>query len=114
MLKISRERARGVLVMIGFWVVCVCVFAFLLEFVSWLILAGHGLFFEKTHAAENNAAYGNATWVNALRKEEHERLRLHSQYLPFVIWGNREWHGKYINTDASELGIWRRTANPDR
>jgi hypothetical protein len=26
-----------------------------------------------------------------------------------MVWGVRNWHGKYVNTDDTEMGTWRRT-----
>src|SRR5262249_25642107 len=57
-------------------------------------------------------AYQGATWTQDFWREETLRTESRRMYVPFRIWGAKEWHGKYVNTDQNEAGGWRRAINP--
>ena len=63
--------------------------------------------------AEINPAYKAYSWAPEFWKEEKSRWQSpHGGYEPFRIWGVAPWHSKYINTDNTQNGSWRRTVNP--
>jgi lysophospholipase L1-like esterase len=63
--------------------------------------------------AEMNPAYKSYSWAPEFWKEEKSRWQSqHGGYEPFRIWGVAPWHSKYINTDDTQNGSWRRTINP--
>lgn len=58
--------------------------------------------------------YASYPWSAEFWSEEQARRKLHrGKYVPFLIWGVTEWHGKYVNADATPMGTLRRTVNPD-
>lgn len=59
-------------------------------------------------------AYGGYSWAPEYWKEEHLRWSANKKlnYVPFLVWGERPWHSKYINVDENEAGNMRRTMNP--
>ena len=58
-------------------------------------------------------AYDGYEWAPEFWKEEKLRQKSrHAKYVPFRIWGMESWHSKYVNTDDTEMGTWRRTLNP--
>jgi lysophospholipase L1-like esterase len=75
----------------------------------------HWMLFGKAEGfAGTSPAYQGYPWAQDLWKED--RLREQSStgrpgYLPFLVWGERPWHGKYVNVDESVLGNLRRTVN---
>jgi lysophospholipase L1-like esterase len=63
--------------------------------------------------ANTSPAYAGYSWTAEFWKEEELRWKSqHGRYVPFRVWGVAEWHGKYVNTDETEMGTWRRTINP--
>jgi lysophospholipase L1-like esterase len=58
-----------------------------------------------------NPAYSRYPWAQDLRKEERLRLDSPREYAPFRVWGLPEWHGQYMNNDATKMGVVRRTVN---
>ncbi len=62
--------------------------------------------------ADSSPAYSEYAWAPEYWKEEKARWKSqHGNYEPFVVWGAAPWHSKYINTDATPQGTWRRTIN---
>jgi lysophospholipase L1-like esterase len=62
-----------------------------------------------------NPAFSQYTWAPDLLREQKMRLAVETRtYLPFRVWGLTEWHGNYMNNDATEFGVIRRTINPRR
>lgn len=87
--------------------------ATLLELTSWAVLSvccSKGSESYEKQAA--SPAYAGATWAAEFWKEESSRSKSRRTYAPFAIWGVTRWHGKYVNNDESETGIFRRTVNP--
>jgi lysophospholipase L1-like esterase len=63
----------------------------------------------------SNPAFSRYSWAQDLHKEQKSRLAAQSRnYVPFRVWGLAEWHGNYMNNDATEFGVIRRTINPRR
>ena len=59
---------------------------------------------------QNSPAYDREPWGREFWAEQSSFWsQARSKYLPFTVWSAREWHGKYINTDTSEMGMWRRS-----
>ncbi len=114
-MKLTPSRFRPLITLVGFWVVSVVVILTLMELISWAILAGYGWlhpdYYEK---ALQCPAYAQAAWVPEYLREQRlwEESNSGQKYVPFRLWGNTEWHGKYINADPSDVGVWRRTLNP--
>jgi len=64
-----------------------------------------------TDIVPQNPAYAKFSWADDCMKEQQARER--DTYFPFRLWGIAESHGSCINNDATDLGIVRRTVNPD-
>jgi hypothetical protein len=64
--------------------------------------------------ASTSPAYSGYPWASGFWKEEKSRWnsQRHGSYEPFRIWGATPLQGKYINTDQTPNGVWRRTINP--
>ena len=60
-------------------------------------------------AAASSPAYSGSAWAAEFWKEESQRSKIHRAYVPFRVWGNMPWHGRYSNNDESEAGVVRRT-----
>lgn len=55
-------------------------------------------------------AYDGEPWAAEFWKEQGLMWqKARAEYTPFMVWGVRKWHGKYLNTDETEMGTWRRT-----
>jgi lysophospholipase L1-like esterase len=110
------HHLKAICTRLGFWVVSTFAVLTLLELVSWGLWSICGwLQPDYYENAQKSPAYGSASWVAEYYREESAWWKQRGgigEYVPFRLWGVREWHGKYINTDASELGIWRRTDRP--
>lgn len=93
-----------------------CIFAtVLLEFCAFIGLSAYHRIWPDTQVdfAEMSPAYHAYAWAPGFWKEERSRWRSQrGGYQPFLIWGVAPWHGKYINTDDTPNGSWRRTINP--
>jgi lysophospholipase L1-like esterase len=60
----------------------------------------------------NNPVFSKYSWAPELHREQKLRLAAQSRnYVPFRIWGLTEWHGNFMNNDATEFGVVRRTIN---
>jgi lysophospholipase L1-like esterase len=113
-MSLSRIRfLRRWFAFVGFVVISSIVAIALLEFGAFLVLStDHWIRHDSRDFAESSPAYAEYSWAPEYWKEEKARWKLqHSSYEPFVIWGAAPWHSKYINTDATPQGIWRRTIN---
>lgn len=111
----SARSSRAFFALVGYAVVSFVVVVLLLEFVSFVALSAYH--WVRPDAQDNFAdaspAYTGYPWAAEFWKEE--RLRWNSQhnsYQPFRIWGVGPWHGRYINTDDTPYGTWRKTVNP--
>ena len=99
---------------VGYVVVVTIVIAVSLE----LAARGVLLFSHRSESASQpvaaNPAYDGYPWTSAVLAEEQQRWShaVRGTYQPFLIWGVTPWHGRFVNTDQIEGGIWRRTANP--
>jgi hypothetical protein len=98
---------------LGYTMVIVVLAAALLEFVCWAIWSVHPV--TRQAELENQGAspvYAGVEWAREFWQEEHLRRKKPTVYVPFRIWGVKNWHGKYINNDQGVIGDWRRTINP--
>jgi lysophospholipase L1-like esterase len=99
-------------VILGFAVFNLVMLATLLELASWMIWSAHH---RGPYPFEEQAAspvYAGDPRAPEYWREESLRFRLHRPYVPYRVWGVTEWHGRYMNADAGEMGILRRTVNP--
>jgi len=97
---------------LGYTVFCLLVVAISLELGSWALLSGYDYFRGAPIANQvTSPAIAGYTWASEVWREE-SLLWKHRSYVPFRVWGLAKANGKYMNNDASELGIWRRTLNP--
>jgi hypothetical protein len=111
----SLGKVEKIFAFIGYLIFSVVLAGALVElgaFAIWTMK--HGL---RPNAAEKlgseSPAYAQYSWAGDFWKEERARRKFeHGSYVPFRIWGVAPWHGKYINTDTTEMGTWRRTVNP--
>jgi lysophospholipase L1-like esterase len=101
---------------LGYFIFSLVLAAAALEFGSFLVVSAYHLIHPDNNRDLSSAspAYSQFSWASEFWKEEH--LRWNSgpriNYLPFLVWGEQAWHGKYINVDDSALGPFRRTTNP--
>ena len=112
----SPSRFRGFFAFVGYLLfVVVIVFAAteLAAFAIWSLY--HGARPDREEKlGSTSPAYAGYPWAAEFWREEQARRKVHrGRYVPFLIWDVTEWHGKYVNADASELGTLRRTINPD-
>jgi lysophospholipase L1-like esterase len=95
-----------------FWLIIIPVGIELGGFVGWYVFKALRLEpWQKL--IDESPVYENAPWVSEFWKEEDLRSEKYRDYYePFRLWGVFKWHGKYVNTDRTEMGTWRRTINP--
>ncbi len=98
---------------VGVIVVSLLAAAILLEVGARLALLTYHHFRPQTDVAYDNSAYWNYPWARGLAEEQSLRVeKIMDTYFPFRIWGVTEWHGKFMNNDATASGAVRRTTNP--
>jgi lysophospholipase L1-like esterase len=102
---------------LGYFTSTMLVSIMLIEFIACAALYAY----RKMHSGSehdsitSNPVFSQYVWASDLRKEEKLRLAAGSRtYMPFRVWGLTEWHGNYMNNDATEFGVIRRTLNPLR
>ncbi len=106
--------SRKWLAFIGFVVISLIVAIALLEFGAFLVLSTYQWIRpdSRDNFAGSSPAYSEYSWAPEYWKEEKARWKSqYGSYEPFVIWKVAPWHSKYINTDATPQGTWRRTVN---
>lgn len=109
----SNELSLKLFALLGYLIISLVAIAALLEIISW---AGWSVY-RRSHPEpyRNEAASPTFTgdaWAPDFWSEESARVQVKKEYVPFRLWGVMPWHGKYVNNDESETGIWRRTSNP--
>ena len=97
---------------VGLTVVSLLAVVVLLELLSWMAASAYHWIHTDPYAESASPIYAGDSWGADFWREESVRARLPKTYIPFRIWGVTEWHGKYVNTDIGEMGLWRRTLNP--
>jgi len=110
-----KQRDPRLFTALGYVVFTGIIVIALLEFGAFVTLSVcHWLWPETAiNFAANSPAYRAYSWAPEFWKEEEARWRSqHGSYEPFRIWGVAPWHSKFINTDDSKNGSWRRTINP--
>ena len=86
------------------------VVAVLMELCSTAALHVYGRLYEDPLVPQKSPAYESEKWGREFWTEQSAFwAQARSNYLPFMVWGVRKWHGKFINTDDTEMGTWRRT-----
>jgi hypothetical protein len=104
------HRAERTFAIIGCMAVAFLLMALFIEGSSYIALTSYRRFHRDPLIPQNSPAYDNEKWGRDFWAEQTAFwAKAHSNYLPFTVWSVRKWHGKYINTDDSELGTWRRT-----
>jgi len=107
---IAGER---LLAMFGCWVAVFGIVLLLVELFSFAFLSAYRRFHSDPLGPEKSPAYNSEEWGREFWVEQTSFwAKARASYLPFMIWGVRKWHGKYINTDDTEMGTWRRTIPP--
>lgn len=99
--------------LLGYAIFSLAAVAVFAEIVSW---AGWSVY-RRTHPEPHrneaaSPAFTGDAWAPEFWREESARVQVKKEYVPFRLWGVMPWHGKYINNDESEMGVWRRTINP--
>jgi lysophospholipase L1-like esterase len=112
----QRQKFRGFFAFIGyliFVVVVVLAATELAAFAIWRVY--HGARPDRQEKlGSTSPEYARYAWAAEFWKEEQARRKVHlGRYVPFLIWGVTEWHGKYVNADSTPLGTLRRTVEPD-
>jgi lysophospholipase L1-like esterase len=109
--KVSAERLFAIL---GRSVATLMVVAILGELCSSAILLAYGKFHRDPLVPQKSPAYDDEKWGREFWAEQSAFWsQARSNYLPFMVWGVRKWHGKFINTDDTEMGTWRRTVQAE-
>jgi lysophospholipase L1-like esterase len=105
--KVFAESFFGIL---GRSVATLIAVALLGELCSFAILLAYGRFHRDPLVPQKSPAYDKENWGREFWAEQSAFwAQARSNYLPFMVWGVRKWHGKFINTDDTEMGTWRRT-----
>lgn len=87
--------------------------AMLLEVTSWAgWIAYHRIKPVFPELRRASPVYDGEAWAAEFWREEFSRYRSRKVYAPFKLWAATRWHGKYVNNDENESGVWRRTTNP--
>jgi lysophospholipase L1-like esterase len=100
---------------VGYAIFSILVAAAILEIGSGIVLSAYHSIRNGTAGGLTSPEYQGYPWAQAFWKEEllrRESSPKQGRYIPFLIWGERPWHGKYINVDESAMGSLRRTINP--
>lgn len=99
---------------LGYAVFSIFVAAAILEIGSALIRSAYRWIRPGIEERAASPAYQGYAWAREFWKEEDLRRKSggEGRYVPFLIWGEKPWHSKYINIDESFIGTFRRTANP--
>ena len=116
-MHVSPVRLRPFFALLGYAVISSVIVVGLLEFGSFLVLTAYHWIRPdlQESIADTSPAYSGYPWASEFWKEERSRWNSqHGSYEPFRIWGVAPWNGKYINTDNSPDGTWRRTINPPK
>jgi lysophospholipase L1-like esterase len=102
--------AESFFAILGRSVATVIVVAILAELCSFALLLAYGRFHRDPLVPQKSPAYDSEKWGREFWAEQSAFwAQARSNYLPFMVWGVRKWHGKFINTDDTEMGTWRRT-----
>jgi lysophospholipase L1-like esterase len=115
-LRVDDTRLRRVFAFIGSTVVASILVILFMELAAYAALSAYHWARPDTqdNFADTSPAYTGYSWATEYWKEE--KLRWKTQrgtYEPFRIWGVAPWHSEYINADATDQGVWRRTINAD-
>src|SRR5215831_19101745 len=91
--------AGGLFALVGRTTVAFLVIAIVLEVTSFAGLSIYRRFHQDPLSPQNSPAYDSERWGAEFWREQwafwsHAR----SNYLPFMVWSVRKWHGKFINT----------------
>ena len=99
---------------LGYAIFSIFLAAAILEIGSTIVRSAYHWIRSGTAEGSTSPAYEGYPWAQAFWKEEYLRRgsSRKSRYVPFLIWGERPWHSKYINVDEGVLGNLRRTVNP--
>lgn len=102
--------AEGFFAILGRSIATLIVVAILGDLCSIAVLRAYGRFRRDPFVPQNSPMYDNEKWGREFWAEQGAFwVQARSNYLPFMVWGVRKWHGKFINTDDTEMGTWRRT-----
>src|ERR1700722_793508 len=114
-MRVSLVRLRPLFALLGYTFISSVTVVLLLEFGSFIVWTAYHWVRPNLQesVADTSPAYSRYPWASEFWKEERSRWNSqHGSYEPFRIWGVAPWNGKYINTDSSTDGTWRRTINP--
>jgi lysophospholipase L1-like esterase len=111
---VEEDRRQGAadrfFAMIGRSAAAFLVIAIAVEIFSFVALSFYRKYHKDPLSPQRSPAYSSETWGSDFWNEQSAFWsKARSNYLPFMVWSVRKWHGKYINTDDSEIGTWRRT-----
>jgi hypothetical protein len=115
----NSERSRkiqGFFAFIGYLIFVIVLVAAGMELAAFAIWSAyHGLRPDRQEKlGASSPAYAGYPWAAEFWKEEQARRKVHhGRYVPFLVWGVAEWHGRYVNADVTNLGTLRRTINAD-
>src|SRR6516225_8951844 len=77
---------------------------------SFVTILLYGKFHRDPLVPQESPAYDGEPWGREFWAEQTSFWsKARATYSPFMVWGVRNWHGKYVNTDDTEMGTWRRT-----
>jgi lysophospholipase L1-like esterase len=107
----STGPASRYLALVGYVVILLPACAICLELLLWIAWSAHSLLVPRQQQPDQatSPVYSQYAWAAEFWKEESQRSKSRRSYVPFQVWGNMPWHGRYVNNDESEAGILRRT-----
>jgi lysophospholipase L1-like esterase len=108
----SRHTAGAgkIFTILGMLLFALVIVAALVEVSAFIALHAYRSFHRDPLAPQQSPVYDSESWGREFWAEQTSFwAKARSTYQPFTVWGVRKWHGKYINTDDTELGTWRRT-----
>jgi lysophospholipase L1-like esterase len=108
--RVHTVFAESFFAILGRSVATLIVVVILGELCSFGLLLVYSRFHRDPLLPQKSPAYDNEKWGREFWAEQSVFwAQARSNYLPFMVWGVRKWHGKFINTDDTAMGTWRRT-----
>jgi len=106
------KRLTEFFTIFGYTIFSLLVIAILLELFSWIGLSSYDFISQSLRGPSAPSPIASEPWAQEFWKEESSQTNMPTAYVPFLVWGAGDWHGKYVNHDEGKSGLVRRTTNP--
>jgi len=106
------KRLTEFFAIFGYAVFSLVAIAILLELFSWIGLSSYYRIRQSLRGPSVPSPLASEPWAQEFANEESSRTKSEVTYVPFLIWGVENGHGRYINGDEGKSGLVRRTINP--